>query len=307
MNYTLHQLQILQKVAEKQSITKAAEELHLTQPAISIQLKNLQDQFDIPLIETIGRNIYITEFGREIVEASERILDEVEQIRTKTLAYRGHIVGQLKVTTVSTAKYVMPYFLDDFLKQTPGITLKMDVTNKAKVIESLEKNEVDFAMVSVLPKRLSIDRIELMKNILYLVGNSENVERYKKLKLKDLGDLPLIFREPGSATRQAMEGFIKKHKIRISKKLELTSNEAVKQAVLAGLGFSIMPLIGLKNEMNLGAMKIVPIKELPIITNWNLIWLRDKAFTPASEAYLEYLKEHKDDVIKKHFSWYDQD
>ena len=303
MHYTLHQLQIFKKVAEKQSISRAAEELHLTQPAVSIQLKNLQDQFDIPLIESIGRNIYVTEFGKEIVEASNRILDEVDHIRNKTLAYRGHLVGQLKITTVSTAKYVMPYFLSGFINKAPGITLKMDVTNKSKVIESLEKNEVDFAMVSVLPKRMQVKRIELMENKLYLVGNTENTKISKGIKLSTLGKIPMIFREKGSATRQAMEAFLKIHKIKVEKKLELTSNEAVKQAVLAGLGISIMPLIGLKNEINNGDLKIIKTKGLPIITNWNLIWLKDKAFTPASEAYLNYLHEHKENIIRESFGW----
>jgi DNA-binding transcriptional LysR family regulator len=305
MHFTLHQLQILEKVAEKQSVTAAAEELHLTQPAISIQLRNLQNQFDIPLIETIGRNIFITDFGKEVVKSSRKILEEVEQINYKTLAYRGHLVGQLKLSVVSTAKYVIPYFLTDFLREAPGIKLKMDVTNKAKVIQSLERNEVDFAMVSVLPDRFKIDRIELMKNMLYLVGSSSEFKDKTSIRAKSLEKLPLIFREKGSATRQAMENYIMKNKIETKKKIELTSNEAVKQAVLAGIGFSVMPLIGIKNELNNGDLKIIKTKGLPITTNWNLIWLKDKSFTPAAQAYVDYLKERKDEVIHERFGWYE--
>ena len=304
MNYTLHQLMIFLKVAEKQSITKAAEELHLTQPAVSIQLKNLQDQFDLPLIESVGRHIYVTDFGREIVASSERILEEVTEIRNKTMAYKGHLTGRLIVTTVSTAKYVMPYFLSDFIGQHPGIDLAMDVTNKGKVIESLENNEVDFSMVSVLPDKLPVDRVELMHNKLYLVGRPNG--KKNRMTINSLEKVPLIYREPGSATRQAMERFIKKNGIQVSKKLELTSNEAVKQALIAGLGFSIMPMIGLRNELTNGDLAIYEVKGLPITTSWNLIWRKGKAFTPIAQAYLDYIKLEKDRIIGEKFSWYDQ-
>jgi len=140
MNYTLNQLHIFLKIVQTQSVTKASEELHLTQPAVSIQLKNFQDQFDIPLTEVVGRKIYITDFGKEIAEAAENIINQVYAINYKTLAFKGQLAGRLKISVVSTGKYVMPYFLADFIKQHAGIELQMDVTNKLKVIESLENN-----------------------------------------------------------------------------------------------------------------------------------------------------------------------
>jgi DNA-binding transcriptional LysR family regulator len=129
MNYTLSQLQIFLKVTQTLSVTKASEELHLTQPAVSIQLKKFQDQFDIPLTEVVGRKIYITDFGREIAELAENILNQAYTIHNKTLAHKGQLTGRLKISVVSTGKYVMPYFLSDFIKLHPGIELLMDVTN----------------------------------------------------------------------------------------------------------------------------------------------------------------------------------
>ncbi|WP_020531787.1 LysR family transcriptional regulator [Flexithrix dorotheae] len=301
MDYTLHQLRVFLKVAELQSITKASEELHLTQPAVSIQLKKLQDQFDIPLVEVIGRKLYVTEFGKEIAEASKKILEQVHEIGYKTKAFKGHLVGQLRVSVVSTAKYVMPYFLSDFLKKYPEVDLVMDVTNKSKVVKSLEKNEVDFAMVSVLPENLMLDNIELMENKLVFVGSANNRLKAKKVTLKQLEKLPLIFRERGSATRQAMERFILSQKIPNRKKLELTSNEAVKQAVIAGLGYSIMPMIGIKNEVKKGDLIIYDVKGLPISTMWNLVWLKDKKFSPIASAYLNYLETNKEGIIQEKF------
>ncbi|MEQ9591206.1 MAG: LysR family transcriptional regulator, partial [Cyclobacteriaceae bacterium] len=252
MHYTLHQLQVFLKVTENESITKAAEELHLTQPAVSIQLKNFQDQFEIPLTEIVGRKLYVTDFGREIAIAAEKILNEVQAINNRTLAYKGELIGKLRISVVSTGKYVMPYFLSDFLNLNPGVELVMDVTNKAQVIESLEKNEVDFSLVSVLPSKLNVEKVALMQNKLFLVGNSDKKYRSKTYDKDILKDLPLIYREQGSATRQVMEAFLMKKKWTTWKKMELTSNEAVKQAVLAGLGCSIMPLIGIKTELMQG-------------------------------------------------------
>lgn len=306
MNYTLNQLQIFLKIVQTESVTKASEELHLTQPAVSIQLKNFQDQFDIPLTEVIGRKIYITDFGREIANAAEVIIQQVHAINYKTMAYKGQLTGRLKISVVSTGKYVMPYFLSQFMQQHPGIELEMDVTNKQKVIESLENNEVDFALVSILPKNLNVEKLDLLQNKLFLVGNAQqNVESRENVK-EFFENLPLIFREKGSGTRQTMEKFINQNHISVLKKMELTSNEAVKQALLAGLGFSIMPLIGIRNELRNNELQIIPMKGLPIKTNWSLIWLREKKHSPVSEAFLKFLQKEKDSIAHETFSWYEK-
>ena len=286
MNYTLNQLQIFLKIVQTRSVTKAAEELHLTQPAVSIQLKNFQEQFQIPLTEVVSRRIYITDFGMEIAETAENIINLVYAINYKTLAYKGQLIGKLKLSVVSTGKYVMPYFLTDFMKLHDGIELLMDVTNKSKVLESLENNEVDFALVSVLPTSLNIEKLDLLQNKLYLVGNADT--NFKKgLKNETIFEnLPLIFREKGSGTRQTMESFIANNNIKVLKKMELASNEAVKQAVLAGLGYSIMPLIGIKNELQSKELQIIPVKGLPIKTTWSLVWLKGKSHTPVSVSFL---------------------
>lgn len=300
MNYTLHQLQVFLKVTQTQSITKAAEEMHLTQPAVSIQIKNLQDQFEIPIIEVVGRKIFITEFGQEIANAANRILEEIAAINSKAAAFRGELIGKLKITVVSTGKYVMPSFLSDFMKKHKGIELMLDVTNRAKVIESLEKNEVDFALVSLLPETLKIDDIELMENKLYLVGSKDHnlkIETDKNI----FNEVPLIFREQGSGTRSVMEKFIKQHNFPAVKKMELTSNEAVKQAVISDLGYSIMPLIGIRNELRKGDLQIIPVKGFPIRSQWRLIWLKSKNLSPVADAYREFILKEKSRIIRTRF------
>lgn len=290
MNYTLNQLQIFLKIVETESITKAAEELHLTQPAVSIQLKNFQDQFDIALTENVGRKIYITDFGREIAISAENIIYQVNAINNKTLAYKGQMTGKLKIAVVSTGKYVMPYFLSEFMLMNSGVQLNMDVTNKSKVIESLEKNEIDFALVSILPAAINIEKIDLLPNKLFLIGNEKTNS--------NIQDLPLIFREKGSGTRQAMEQFIQKKKLTVLKKMELSTNEAVKQAIIAGLGFSIMPIIGIKNELINKQLFIIPVKGMPVKTTWSLIWLKGKKHSPVANAYLQFLKKEKKKLLR---------
>jgi LysR family transcriptional regulator, low CO2-responsive transcriptional regulator len=303
MNYTLHQLQVFLKVTQLKSITKAADELFLTQPAVSIQLKNFQDQFEIPLTEIIGRKLFVTDFGMEIVLAAENIVNEVYAINYKTMAYKGQLFGRLKISIVSTAKYIMPYFLSDFMKKHDQIELLLDVTNKSKVLESLEKNEIDFAMVSVLPTTLQIEKLDLMQNKLYLIGNSNHGFKANSYNASIFENIPLIYREQGSGTRFVMEQFIKENNLPVNKKMELTSNEAVKQSVLAGLGYSIMPIIGIKNQLENDELQIIPVEKFPIISNWYLIWQKNKKFTPLAEAYLNFIKENKNKIVADNFKW----
>lgn len=304
MNYTLNQLRIFVKVVQLQSVTKASEELHLTQPAVSIQLKNFQDQFEIPLTEIVGRKIFVTDFGKEIAVAAIQILEQVNTISHKTLAYKGQLFGKIKISIVSTGKYVMPYFLASFLKANPGVELDMDVTNKNKVVKSLQNNEVDFALVSILPENIKVEKIDLMQNKLFFVANNEFISKDKKTE-SIFNERPLVFRESGSGTRQSMERFISQNAINVEKKMELTSNEAVKQAILAGLGCSIMPLIGIRKEIQNKELQIIPVKGLPISSNWSLIWLKGKNHSPAALAYLAYLEKEKEAIISTYFSWHE--
>ncbi len=304
MNYTLHQLQVFTKVVQLKSVTRASEELHMTQPAVSIQLKNFQDQFDIPLTQVIGRQLYVTDFGKEIFQMAERILNEVYAINYKTMAYKGHLSGKLSVSSVSTGKYVMPYFLSAFLKQHPGIDLSMDVTNKQKVIHSLKFNEVDFALVSLMPANMNLEQEELLDNALFVIGNkSFKLFGKHRVKKEELSKLEIIYREEGSGTRTIVEEFFNKNQLPVRQKLELTSNEAVKQAVIAGLGCSIMPLIGIRNELKTGELKIIPAVGFPILSKWRLVWLKGKKLSPIAEAFLSSVRKDKEMILKSNFNW----
>ncbi len=301
MNYTLNQLKIFLKVVQNESITKAAQELFLSQPAVSIQLKNFQDQFDIPLTQVVNRKLFVTDFGREVALTAEKILNEVNEMNFKTATFKGKISGTLKVSVVSTGKYVIPFFLSDFLQKHPDIELQLDVSNKSKITTDLITNTVDISLLSTLPDSLNVEQITLMPNHLQLVSGSAFD------KVKSIKDLPttiqFIYREEGSATRKAMEEYVQKHGLSARKKMVLTSNEAVKQAVIANLGVSIMPIIGIRNELKNGQLHCLPLEGLPIVSEWDLVWIKGKRMFPAAQAFIDYVRENKDSIIDKHFSW----
>jgi len=301
MNYTISQLKIFLKIVEHGSITKASEELHLTQPAVSIQLKNFQKNFKYALTEIINKKLFVTDFGKEIALAAQNILTELELINYKSVGYNSDLSGKLKLSIVSTGKYIMPYFLAPFLSKYEAVDLELDVTNKSKVVASLEKNEIDFALVSILPENIQINKIDLIENQLMLVGNRSIVQEIEKNK-RSIASTPLIFREIGSGTRQTMERFIIKNKFETKKKITLTSNEAVKQAVLSGMGISIMPIIGIKSELASGELEIIKVKGLPIKTTWSLIWLKEKKLSPIAQGYIEFLKANKMQIIEQQFT-----
>ncbi len=303
MHYTLHQLKVFLEIVHQESITKASESLFLTQPAVSIQLKKFQDQFPLPLTEVIGRKLYVTPFGKEIAKTASKILNEVSNIDYKTKAYLGKLAGKLSISVVSTGKYVMPFYLSEFVNNHPEVDFSMDVTNKQNVVRDLEENKVDFALVSVVPEHLNLKRLPLIKNSLYLVGGAQKEKTRNGSTERIFKEQPLLYRETGSATRNEMEKFIQGRNFPVSKKIELTSNEALKQAVIAGLGYSIMPMIGIKNAVDQGTIVVIPYKGLPIHTQWNIVWLTQKKLSPVASAFIEYIEQKKKEIKREHFDW----
>lgn len=298
MNYTLHQLQVFLKVVEHKSVTKASEELFMTQPAASIQLKKFQEQFDIPLTEVVNRRIHITDFGYEIEAIAKRIVSEVGEMQYTAQAFNGLLSGKLKLSSASTGKYILPYYLSGFYKEHPAIDLVLDVSNRELVIQALLNNEIDFAFISQPIDQPELVQEQLMvDNVLYMFA-SANEDKV------DLSEVPIILREKGSATRNQTELFIKKSKLQPKKYLELTSNEAVKQAVCAGLGCSILPILGSRDEITTNRIKMIKHPGLPVKTQWRLVWLKQKSLSPVARRFLQYLESKRAEINREHFEPY---
>jgi DNA-binding transcriptional LysR family regulator len=305
--FTLQQLRVFHTLSQEGNLTQAARILSLSQPAVSMQLRNFQEQFSIPLTVPRGRYLEITDFGREVASAALRILEETLGLSEAEKAFKGLIQGKLRLSVASTGKYVMPYFLQGFLEQHPGIELEMEVSHKQAVLESLFSRKVDFALVSVLPDMEGIDALPLLPNRLFLMGNALSSKKFSPLYPENLAETTLILREEGSATRQVVEAFFKGLGIPLKKTLQLTSNEAVKQAVVAGLGYSILPLIGARNEIRSGELQIIPVAGLPLQSEWNLISLRDRPLSIAAKGFKKYLEDDRYLIRQKHFSWAEPD
>ena len=303
MKYTLHQLQVFAQVVHSKSITRAAEELYLTQPAVSIQLKNFQDQFEVPLIEVVGRKLFVTDFGKEVAEAAEKILNEVNAINLKTIEHKNRLSGRVKFSMVSTGNYVLPHFISPFRKANPDVELFMDITNKSHVSSALENNEIDFGLVSLVPENLKLEKVELLEDKLFLVAHRDYKLKSTAEPLKFIESLPLIQRESGSGIRHAIDRFAFENDLKLQRSMELSGNEAIKQAVIAGLGYSFLPLMGMKNELNNGELKIIPVEGLPLKFNWNLVWMKDKNLTPAAKALLDFISNHKEKIVQEKFTW----
>ena len=296
MNYTFRQLEVYHAVGSLLSFTKAAAKLYLTQPAVSIQFKTFSQQFDFPLIEYQSKNMVLTELGEEVFIRVKQILDHAAALSTFNTSLKDKLAGTLTISVVSTGKYIMPYIVKTFIDAHPDVDLVMDVNNRLKVIESLEKNSVDFSLVSVLPKNLPVKTLELIPNELYLMGSPMQ----KKLwKTHNMSQMTYLLRERGSSTRSHMEKFLSMIRVTPNKKVELTSNETVKQSVIAGLGISVMPVIGITRELNEGTVVIIPHPKLPIKTNWNLIWRQQKELSPVASAFLKHLEDHKESILKE--------
>jgi DNA-binding transcriptional LysR family regulator len=212
--------------------------------------------------------------------------------------------GKLKISVASTGKYVMPYYLRDFLKVNQSIDLLMDVTNKTKVVESLANNAVDFALVSVLPENLDIEQEVLLPNKLVLTASKNYQFNKNELLNKSVFDeLPLIYREEGSGTRTVMQQYFQQAHIVPKVRFELTSSEAVKQAVMAGLGFSMQSILSIKNELKLGEIQIIRVEGLPLIENWRLIWLKQKKMSIVAREFLKYIQLNKAEIFAENFAW----
>ena len=290
MQFTFHQLKIFSEVVKQKSITRAAVNLNMTQPALSIQLKNFSSLFEFQLLERKGRSIKVTDYGMQIYQRALDLLSKAEEMNYLTESFKNLEAGSLRIASVSTGKYIIPYIVADFLKHYPNVDLNIQVSNKEDVVNRLKDEDLDFALVSVLPNNVLVNEEVLFNNELYLVGNTP--EFYSSR--------PLIYREKGSATRQAMDRYFKNSSSH--KTFELTSNEAVKQAVKAGLGYSVLPKIGITQELLEGTLHIIPQNKLPIVTQWRMVYNKQRILSPVAQTFLSYLKENKAEILKKYFS-----
>lgn len=303
LHITLHQLKIFESVARLLNFTHAAEELHLTQPAVSIQIKRLEEMVTLPLFEQIGKRIHLTEAGKELFHYSRSITQQLVDMELAIDELKGLERGKLSISVVSTANYFVPNLLAKFCQRYPGITISLHVSNRENVLRQLADNMMDLAIMGQPPEGLDITSESFMKNPLVIVAPPNHpLCKQKQIPVEQLEQEIFLVREPGSGTRNAMERFFAREKINIRKGMEADTAEAIKQAIQAGMGLGIMSLHTIRLELEAKRLKILDIQGFPIMRHWNVVHQKNKRLSKISSVFKQFLLNEASDLVALEYS-----
>ncbi|MEO1385936.1 MAG: LysR substrate-binding domain-containing protein [Cyanobacteria bacterium J06634_6] len=297
---TLHQLKVFEATARHGSFTRAAEELYLTQPTVSIQVKQLTKAVGLPLFEQIGKRLYLTEAGQKLLSTCQEIFNGLEQFEMSVADLKGMKQGQLKLAVITTAKYFVPRLLGPFCQRFPGIDISLKVTNHERLRESMIANEDDLYIISQAPDQPDLNIHPFLENpLIVLAPTSHPLARKKNIPIEMLNNERFIMREPGSGTRKAVETRFKEKDITVKVSLELGSNEAIKQAIAGGLGISILSQHTIISEGTSGEFAILDVQGFPIERHWYVANLAGKQLSVVAETFLQFLLEESPDMARK--------
>lgn len=300
MHITLRQLEAFAAVARHLSFTRAAEQLNLTQPAVSMQIKQLEGQVEQPLFEQMGKKLFLTEAGREVLEYAHAILQQIGNMEAGLASLKGLERGTLSISVATTAHYFAPKLLSSFYERYPGVNVKLDVTNRESLVSQLETNTVDMVIMGRPPEQVEVEDGVFMENPLVLIAPPNHpFGREKSIQLKRLEHEAFLVREEGSGTRKAMENFFRQHGIKMNTAMEVSSDEAIKQSVQAGLGLGIMSRDAVQNELNLGLLIVPDVLHFPIMRHWHVMHRKGKRLSPIAEAFKAFLLEEAAKILKK--------
>ncbi len=294
---TLHQLKVFEAVARHNSFTRAAEELFLTQPTVSMQVKQLTKAVGLPLFDQVGKRLYLTEAGQQLLLASREIFDRLDQIEMTVADLKGLKQGKLRLAVITTAKYFVPRLLGPFCQKYPGIDIALQVTNHRGITERLGENLDDLYIVSQLPEGLNLSYHPVLENpLVVLAAASHPLVGQKQIPIESLADEPFIMREPGSGTRKSVQELFDRHGVSVKVRLELGSNEAIKQAIAGGLGISVLSRHTLALEGATEQLAILDVQEFPIQNQWYVIYPKGKQLSIVAQTFFEYLLQEAKEI-----------
>ncbi len=289
--FTLHQLKVFETVSRLSGFNRAAEALHLTQPTISMQVKQLADAVGLPLFEKIGKKIYLTEAGAIVQASAREMFDTLEKLETTLAGLKGLKQGRLKVAVVTTAKYFIPRLLGPFMRKYPGIDVALDVGNRSEILARLARNDDDLYIMGMPPAGIDIKRHPFVENpIVAIAPRTHPLARKRNIRFAQLVPEEFLLRESGSGTRLATERFLKEHGIKLKVRMELGSNEAIKQAVAGGLGLSLLSLHALTSELARDELVLLDVVGLPIRRSWYIVHRSSKQLSAVALAFFDFLK-----------------
>lgn len=299
MNITLRQLHIFDAVARHLSYTRAAAEMCLTQPAVSMQIKQLEENLGITLLEQAGKRIFLTEAGKEFHHYSLGVTQNLADAESALEELKGVKRGKLNISVVSTAKYFAPYLLAVFSKRYVGVKVNLEVTNRESLLVHLAANDRDMVIMGVPPHQQDFVAEPFMENPLVVIAPYDHpLTRERDIPLQRLQEETFLVREPGSGTRIAMERFFAEQNIHVVTGMEMNSNEAIKQAVLAGLGLGMVSVHTVGLEMEVKRLAILDVASLPIIRHWYLVHRKDKRLSPVARAFKDFVLHEAKGLIE---------
>jgi len=290
LNFTLRQLQVFEKVASHLNYSRAAEELYLSQPAVSMQIRQLEGHIGLPLFEQMGKKIFLTEAGRELFHYSRNIAQQLAEMEAVFDEMKGLEQGRLTLSVVNTANYFTPKLLAEFCRQHPNINVILQVANRAAVLKQLADNSTDLAIMGQPPEGLDISAESFMKNPLVVIAAPDHpLAKLKRIKLARLAQETFLSREPGSGTRSAMERVFAEHQIQPRISMEMETNEAIKQAVQAGMGLGILSLHSIELELETRRLAVLNVEHFPLLRHWFVAHRSNKRLSSAALAFKGFL------------------
>ena len=287
---TLRQLQVFETVAKQLSYSRAAEALYLSQPAVSMQIKQLEESIGLPLFEQMGKKVFLTDAGKELLQCSCAITQQLEDMDVLFREMKGLEHGRLNISVVSTANYFTPQLLAKFCQRHPNITVTLNVANRDAVLKQVADNATDLAVMGQPSENSDLAAEPFMKNPLVVIAQpSHPLCKLKRIKLNRLEQEVFLLREQGSGTRGAMERFFAEHGIQLRAGMEMGTNEAIKQAVQAGMGLGILSQHSIELELETGRLAVLSVEHFPLLRHWYIVHRKSKRLSAAAQAFKQFL------------------
>lgn len=290
MNISFRQLRLVLALSQTGSVSAAARVMHVTQPTASMQLKEIADVVGLPLYEVVSRKVYMTEVGLDLARTARMMATQWEEFEQRVGAVKGYMRGKLRVAVVSTAKYFVPRLLGTFCKRYPEIDVSFEVLNRDGVVSRLRNNQDDIYVMSTPPADMDlVDEVFMANPLVVIAATASPLVKQKNLALHDLADQRFILREKGSGTRMAVDNYFKAAKFQPNLRLELGSNEAIKESVAGGLGISVVSSHALHGHQREHGVRVVSIEEFPLASNWHVVHPKGKQLSPIAAVFKAHL------------------
>ncbi|MDH5393484.1 MAG: LysR substrate-binding domain-containing protein [Gammaproteobacteria bacterium] len=302
MHLTLQQLKLFEAVSRLSSYTRAAEELFLTQPAVSIQIKRLEEQAGLGLFEQVGKKIFLTPAGKEMYAASVDILTRVKELKIAIDELEGSIKGSLQVSVVTTAKYFLPNLLGSFLQLYPEVEPKLKFTNRARILDRLMNNEDDFVIMGQVPEDDHLEAYPFLNNIIGIVAPADHpLANKKNIAIEELTNHRFLNREIGSGTRYVFDKLLEEHGLKIEPYMELGSSEALKQAVMAGLGITALSVHSVQLELEVNKLTILDVQGFPLKRRWYVVHLKGRKLSLVGRTFLDFILKESHQILGEEY------